>query len=102
MDDLMRNGGRLSATFETKIAAMARSLIDQYAVSFTNDSIKGQGCNKYTPLHNGQHKTNSQKRDECSAEVLADSTEAAIARKKAKLSIAMKGKPSLSYQGTSY
>lgn len=97
MENLMRNDGRLSAMFETKVAAMARSLIDQFAINFINDSKNGRDYNevyKQAPLHKVQQKLDPPRLDESGTAALVDSAESARAKRKARLSTAMKGKVS--------
>ncbi len=93
MNNLMQNDGRLSATFETKVAGMARSLIDQYATKFVKDSNKEQddsNGSKQEPLLKERRKNGPQIRCETTTDPENDA-EAARARRKAKLSAAMKG-----------
>jgi len=94
MNNLMQNDGRLSATFEIKVAAMARSLIDQYAAKFVKDSNKGLDNpeeSKYESLLKEKHRIDPKNQLEPRAGV-EHSGEATKARRKAKLSAAMKGK----------
>lgn len=84
MNNLMQNDGRLSAAFEIKVTAMAHALIDQYAAKFVKDS-------KHDSLLEERHKIDPQNQLEPGTG-LEYSAEAAKARRKAKLSAAMKGK----------
>jgi hypothetical protein len=94
MNNLMQNDGRLSATYETKVAVMASSLIDQYATKFVNESSKGQGRPdgfKHESMLEEAHKMDIPKQSEPSTHFLGNSTEAARASRREKLSAAMKG-----------
>lgn len=97
MNNLMQNDERLSATYETKVAAMACSLIDQYAAKFVNKSSKGQGHPdgfKHESISKEAHKMDSPKQSEPSIRFLGNSAEVATTSRKAKLSAAMKGESS--------
>jgi hypothetical protein len=97
MENLMSNDGRLSAVFERKVAAIARSLIDQYAANFIKDSKRGQDYDdvpKYVPQQREEQQMGLPREDDSGTALQADSAEAAKARRKAKLSAAMKGRPS--------
>jgi hypothetical protein len=94
MNNLMQNDGRLTATYETKVAAMACSLIDQYAAKFVNKSSKG--CDypdgyKHESMLEEAHKMDNPKQIEPSTHFLENRAEAARDSKRAKLSAAMKG-----------
>lgn len=90
----MQNDGRLSATFETKVATMACSLIDQYAAKFVNKSNEEQGDPddfKHESMLKDRHEIDSPKQSEPSTGFLGNSTEAVGTGRTAKLSAAMKG-----------
>jgi hypothetical protein len=94
MNNLMQNDGRLSATYETKVAAMACSLIDKYAAQFVNNLSKGQGRSdgfERDSILNEAHEMDTAKQSEPSTRVLRNSAEVTRASRRAKLSAAMKG-----------
>jgi len=94
MNNLIQNDGRLSATYETKVAVMACSLIDQYAAKFVNKSSKGQDSPdgfKHEPMLEETHKMDIPKQSEPSTHFLGSSTEAARASRREQLSAAMRG-----------
>jgi hypothetical protein len=94
MNNLMQNDGRLSAAFETKVAAVACSLIDLYAAKSVKKSneeeVDPDGFKHESMLKEG-HKMDNPKQSEPSTRFLGDSAEVARASKRAKLSAAMKG-----------
>jgi hypothetical protein len=94
MNNLLQNDGRLSAAYETNVAAMACSLIDQYAAIFVDKSSKEQGCPdgfKHESMLKEAQKVDIPKQSEPSTCFLGNRAEAAGSSRRAKLSAAMKG-----------
>jgi hypothetical protein len=91
MNNLMENDGRLSAHFESEVAAMARSLIDQYAAKFVKEPNNDRENSEASKHELSLNKFNPGNQHECRL-VQENCAEVSRASRNAKLSAAMKGK----------